>query len=237
MATGDYLKVLLSLLISFSLTVLRILEWVALLITSSRTSRGFHSNLGDEKPPNRICSPLANLKSSYDVVVIGSGYGGGVAASRISRAQPKQSVCVLEAGSEHWPTKFDPQPGGYFRFFLKALTEYRVTGLRFGSGGIWPLNIGKPDGLYRWVYGKGSSAFMGQGQSIISSSSLIALQYLMLFCIGLGGTSLINANVFMKPDARVFESSEWPIELRQPGALDECASPMISSYSHYHMTC
>lgn len=163
MATLDCLAVLLSLLISFNSTVLRILEWLAMLVTSSRTSRGFHSNLDDEKPPNRISSPLTNLKSSYDVVVIGSGYGGGVAASRMSRAQPKQSVCVLEAGSERWPTQSDAQPGGFLRSFLKALTEFRVTGLHFGSEGVWPLNIGKPDGLYRWVYGKGSSAFMGQG--------------------------------------------------------------------------
>lgn len=176
MATGDYPVILLSLLITLSLTVLRIWEWLALLITSAR---GLQSNLDDERPPNKISSPLTNLKSSYDVVVIGSGYGGGGAASRMSRAQPKQSVCVLEAGSERWPTQSDAQPGGFSRSFLQALIEFRVTGLHFGSCGIWPLNIGKPDGLYRWVYGKGSSAFMGQGQYISTCFSSVALQYLM----------------------------------------------------------
>src|ERR1700675_4587605 len=37
---------------------------------------------------------------------------------------------------------------------------------------------------------------------------------------GLGGTSLINANVAADPDERVFQKHHrWPSELRQPGAL------------------
>ena len=38
------------------------------------------------------------LKTHYEVLVIGSGYGGGVAASRLSRAG--RQVCVLERGKE-----------------------------------------------------------------------------------------------------------------------------------------
>ena len=41
--------------------------------------------------------PPGDLKRAYDVVVVGSGYGGGVAASRLSRAG--QSVCVIETVS------------------------------------------------------------------------------------------------------------------------------------------
>jgi NADPH-dependent 2,4-dienoyl-CoA reductase/sulfur reductase-like enzyme len=48
----------------------------------------------------RISKPLELLRPSYDVVVIGSGYGGGVAASRMARGG--QSVCVLERGRERW---------------------------------------------------------------------------------------------------------------------------------------
>jgi hypothetical protein len=48
----------------------------------------------------RISKPVELLRTSYDVVVIGSGYGGGVAASRMARGD--QSVCVLERGKERW---------------------------------------------------------------------------------------------------------------------------------------
>ena len=40
------------------------------------------------------------MRHEYDVVVVGSGYGGGVAASRMARGG--QSVCLLELGSEKW---------------------------------------------------------------------------------------------------------------------------------------
>jgi hypothetical protein len=48
----------------------------------------------------RISKPVELLRPSYDVVAIGSGYGGGVAASRMARGN--MSVCVLERGKERW---------------------------------------------------------------------------------------------------------------------------------------
>ena len=46
----------------------------------------------------RLSKSVADLKLRYDVVVVGSGYGGGVAASRMSRAGKR--VAVLERGQE-----------------------------------------------------------------------------------------------------------------------------------------
>ena len=48
----------------------------------------------------RLSMPVELLKHQYDVVVVGSGYGGGVAASRMARGG--QSVCLLELGKEKW---------------------------------------------------------------------------------------------------------------------------------------
>lgn len=55
---------------------------------------------GPKKRFPRISLPVEVMRDEYDVVVIGSGYGGGVAASRMECGS--QSVCLLEMGKERW---------------------------------------------------------------------------------------------------------------------------------------
>lgn len=64
--------------------------------TNAKRPRGYSTS----KPFTRISRPVELLRNEYDVVVIGSGYGGAVAASRFSRAG--ESVCLLERGREKW---------------------------------------------------------------------------------------------------------------------------------------
>jgi hypothetical protein len=120
------------------------------------------------------------IQAEYDVVVIGSGYGGGVAASRLARAG--QSVCVLERGDEKWP-------GEYPRTLRDALLQYRISFRLFGK----TFSIGLRGALFQAVKGKGQDCFIG---------------------CGLGGTSLINGGVFLKPDDRVLQGPEWPEAIR-----------------------
>ena len=53
----------------------------------------------------RLSSSLDELKPEYDAVVVGSGYGAGVAASRLARIGLK--VAVLERGREFG---IEPEP-------------------------------------------------------------------------------------------------------------------------------
>lgn len=162
--------------------------------------------------PIRISSPNHRMKPSYDVVVIGSGYGGGVAASRMARGQPKQSVCVLERGLERWP-------GEYPESLWDVLRQVRVTGhISFGPIKDLYIRVGRVTGLYHWIIGKGSNAFVANGK-------LVSLDFKdsgTNIPKGLGGTSLVNANVFLRPDPRVLKSPEFPSQLRQHDVLDPC---------------
>ena len=121
----------------------------------------------------KISSPIHELKPSYDVVVVGSGYGGGVAASRMARAQPKQSVCVLESGEERWPEGLGYWYGGFPSSALQVLSELRVTGHL--SSRIFkplPVTFGKANGLYRWICGRDSNAFVANGEYKKPASAL-----------------------------------------------------------------
>ncbi|MBT1711588.1 FAD-binding protein, partial [Fulvivirgaceae bacterium PWU5] len=52
----------------------------------------------------KLSRPFPEIKTHYDVVVIGSGYGGSIAASRMARCG--QKVCLLEKGKEFLPGEF-----------------------------------------------------------------------------------------------------------------------------------
>ena len=123
----------------------------------------------------KLSKPLSDLKSHYDFVVIGSGYGGSIAASRMSRLG--KSVCLFEKGKEFLPGQFPDT-------LAEAAKEMT-------------LNTGKEskerNGLYEFTLGDGISVLKG---------------------CGLGGTSLINANVSIKPDPRVMDQPEWPSAIR-----------------------
>jgi choline dehydrogenase-like flavoprotein len=118
-----------------------------------------------------------------DLLIVGSGYGGAVAAARAAGhriAQPDGSlrparIWVLERGSEHLPGGFPSrfsELAGHVRFDMQDGTPAR----------------GRGEGLFDARLGKDVCVLLGNG---------------------LGGGSLINAGVMERPAAEVFARG-WP---------------------------
>lgn len=123
-----------------------------------------------------ISSPIDEMRDSYDIVVIGSGYGGGISASRLARAG--QSVCLLERGREILVGNYPDVP-------TEALAQ-----MQFHTP---DEHIGSRLGLY--------DIHVNEQQNVVVGC-------------GLGGTSLINANVALEATPEVFDEPCWPIEIR-----------------------
>jgi cholesterol oxidase len=75
---------------------------------------------------NRLAAQRTALKSNYNVVVVGSGYGGSIAACRLARTG--RSVCLLERGAERVPGEYPNDALG----ILKDV-QFDAPSLRAGS--------------------------------------------------------------------------------------------------------
>lgn len=165
----------------------------------------------------RLSRPVELLRQDYDTVVIGSGYGGAVAASRLARAG--ESVCVLERGREKWPGEY---PNGT----REAADELHWSGnlAPQGLGDGFAVDGGDPTGMYHLILGRGQHAVVGNGELSAPDMRTPALHRKSTDTHpGLGGTSLINANVFLEANHDALRMKAWPKEIREdPGCLDEC---------------
>ncbi|MBU3070611.1 alpha/beta fold hydrolase [Aestuariicella sp. G3-2] len=137
---------------------------------------------------------IASVESSpdeghdYDVVIIGSGYGGAIAASQLAglsvpsttNGTPRPlKVCVLERGNEYLP--------GMFPSRLADLPEH----VRFNTPNN-PHPSGNRDGLFDIRVGPHLNTVLANG---------------------LGGGSLINAGVMIEPTPETFDQ-RWPAGLQ-----------------------
>jgi cholesterol oxidase len=123
----------------------------------------------------RLSTPWAQRPTKYDIVIIGSGYGGAITAARLAAAKVKPSICILERGKERQPGEFPETLSG-------VIGEARTSANPLG---LFEL-LNHPD------------------ISVMKAS-------------GLGGTSLINANVAIEPDEEVFEQFQWPTAITLAG--------------------
>ena len=131
----------------------------------------------------RLARPISQLKPSYDVIVVGSGYGGGVTASRLARAGKR--VAVFERGREYVTGEF-PARFPDLKNDMQITTKHLRTG---PATGLFDVRVGED-------------------------------MHVLIGC-GLGGGSLVNAGVTLRPDARVFADDVWPGQIAQDGLLDE----------------
>lgn len=127
----------------------------------------------------RLARSLDHAANHYDVVIVGSGYGGGVSASRLARAGKR--VAVLERGREFVTGEFPTR-------FPEMRNEMRVTGNK--------VAIGPDNALFDVRVGDDMHVVVG---------------------CGLGGGSLVNAGVALRPDPRVFADPIWPGQIAQDG--------------------
>ena len=127
----------------------------------------------------RLSSPVSEMKKHYDVIVIGSGYGGSITASRMARAM--KNVCLLERGKEY-------EPGDFPKTFHDSNQMTQID-----TPDVLVPHIGKKFSLFDVRVNKEINVVQG---------------------CGLGGTSLINANVGMEPVPDVLTDAVWPAGLR-----------------------
>ncbi len=130
-----------------------------------------------------LSSPLEDLHGHYDAVVVGSGYGGAIAACRLAQARRRDGsrlrIALLERGRERGPGSY---PDTMLEF--SALAQYTTPAGR----------IGPEDGMFDFRMGGDVAVIQG---------------------CGLGGTSLINANLAAEPLDWVLQDSAWPEEFRR----------------------
>ncbi|HSR50535.1 MAG TPA: GMC family oxidoreductase [Acidobacteriota bacterium] len=122
--------------------------------------------------------------SQYEAVIVGSGFGGAVAAARLSKKWPGK-VMVLERGKRYPMGSFPRKPHDMARNFWNLPEETRAR----------PSSIPgdqEEHGMFDVRNFKHMDAVIGAG---------------------LGGGSLIYANVFMEPPEEVF-SERWPSNCR-----------------------
>ena len=135
-------------------------------------------------------------KIDTDVLIIGSGYGGAIAADRLAGLQHSDGsvvrVWLLERGLEYLPGAFPSRAAelpGHVRFTTPNGRQAR----------------GKMEGLFDLRVGADMSVLLGNG---------------------VGGGSLINAGVMEFPRSEVFDDKGWPTRLPSHAELEKRAGDL-----------
>ena len=128
------------------------------------------------------------MEEQYEAVIIGSGFGGAITGCRLARKWGKK-VLIMERGKRYPMGSFPRTPRDLGRNFWYRPNE-RATQM------IPTLNCREPEeshGMFDVRNYRGMDA---------------------LVCAGLGGGSLIYANIFLEPPTEVFDE-RWPASCKK----------------------
>ncbi len=107
----------------------------------------------------RLSTPLQQIKKHYEIVVVGSGYGGAAAASRLARAG--RQVCLLEKGREMQPSEY---PNNSYRMVTE--TQLDLPQRHIGSEtGLFDLRINDDINIFQGC-GLGGTSLINGGVSL-----------------------------------------------------------------------
>ncbi len=147
-----------------------------------------------------LSTPPGELRARYDVVVIGSGYGGSVVARRLAEAHPNGplSVCLFERGLEI-------TPGGYPVTLLDALLATQAE--------TRSRHMGRRTALLDLRLDQSTTVLLGCG---LGGGSLI------------NASVMSRPKPFDNPVWPEALKKRWPTSLHAPGALERCFEFVIS---------
>lgn len=128
------------------------------------------------------------MTERVEAVVIGTGFGGAVTGCRLAKRWPGK-VLILERGKRYPMGSFPRSPHDMARNFWHLPDENKPH----------PKHVKKTPGELHGLFDVRNYARMD-----------------VVTCAGLGGGSLIYANVFMEPPARVFDD-RWPATVKKSG--------------------
>ncbi|PHV13415.1 GMC family oxidoreductase N-terminal domain-containing protein [Chitinimonas sp. BJB300] len=125
-----------------------------------------------------------SIVMEHEALIIGSGFGGGTMCARLSKRWPGK-VLLLERGKAYPKGRFPRSPNDLASNFWSPADDKSV----------------RPSHVLQQKTNKNMLLGMFDVRSFPRMDTVT--------CAGLGGGSLIYANVFLRPSARLFEQN-WP---------------------------
>jgi cholesterol oxidase len=130
------------------------------------------------------------MNDRYEAVVIGTGFGGAINACRLARKWPGK-VVVLERGKRYGLGEFPRAPGDF-------------------TSNFWVL----PDRTPHPRHIRNAAKKSGELHGMYDIRNYDHMD--VVICAGVGGGSLIYANVFLIPPDEVFADKRWPSSCKKP---------------------